>query len=65
MALYCHCRSVRKKSFLDIVNIPGPGVFEQKRKVERTERRLRKEERGIERIKFPKSPSTAMILEKT
>ena len=46
-----------------MVNIPVPVVLEHKRKEERTERRQSKDERGRERIKFPKSSSAAMILE--
>ena len=45
-----------------MVNTPVPVVLEQKRKEERTERRQSKEERGSERMKFPKSLSDAMIL---
>ena len=47
-----------------MVNIPVPVVLEQKRKEEGAERRQSKEERGRERIKFPKSPSAVMTLEK-
>ena len=63
MSLCCHCRSIGEESFLDMVNIPVPVVLEHKRKEERTERRQSKDERGRERIKFPKSSSAAMILE--